>query len=154
MRVIVPLVIDEHGVIVYPVDISLVSNSVISDDGKSIIFDYSGDEDEKDLPVYNPPAPKPRRIVSTLQFYTLLPQRLEVMLANPDMVLPDMVKYAALKVFDNRIKCSQVVDAGGITFGVDLEDEMTREGFQEAIHLGMATQEEVDAVFFVSHSDI
>lgn len=140
-RVIFPLV-QVGGVVVYPDDGDFFSNTALL--AGFVIADYSGG---KDLTLYTSPAPKMRRIVSTLQFYKMIPPRLEAALVYPEMVLPDTSKYLTLKVFANRINLSQVAGVDGLTFGVDLEDEMTREGFKEALRLGMITQEEVDAVF-------
>jgi len=136
------LPINELGVVVYPDDIDTISNTTIING--DTIADYSGD---LDFPLYIPPAHKVHRFVSTLKLYTMMPPRLEAALVYPEMVLPDMDKYITLKVFANRINASQVAGANGLTFGVDLEDEMTKEGFSEALRLGMVTQEEVDAVF-------
>ena len=107
-----------------------------------MIADYSGD---LDLPLYIPPTPKTRRIISTLEFYKRLPTRLMIALVNPDIVA-DIEAHTMLKVFNNYIQCSQVAGENGLTFGVDLNDEMVKEGFSEALRLGMITQAEIDAV--------
>lgn len=96
--------IEENGMIVYPVDISLISKTRLSPDGLSMIADYSGD---LDLPLYIPPTPKTRRIISTLEFYRRLPMRLMIALVNPDIVT-DIQTHTMLKVFNKYIQCSQV----------------------------------------------
>lgn len=133
---------EENGLIVYPDDISKFANTRLSPDGLSMIADYSGD---LDLPLYVPTVPKTRRIISTLEFYKRLPMRLMIALVNPDIVA-DIETHTMLKVFNNYIQCSQVAGENGLTFGVDLEDEMVKEGFSEALRLGMITQAEIDAV--------
>ena len=134
------LPINESGIVVYPDDIDKFANTVIIDG--DTIADYSGD---LDLPLYIPPTPKTRRIISTLEFYKRLPTRLMIALINPDIVA-DIETHTMLKVFNNYIQCSQVAGENGLTFGVDLNDEMVKEGFSEALRLGMITQAEIDAV--------
>lgn len=134
--------IEENGRIVYPVDISEVSNTRLNPDGLSIIADYSGD---KDLPIYTPPPQKTRRIISTLEFYKRLPMRLMIALVNPDIVA-DIETHTMLKVFNNYIQCSQVAGENGLTFGVDLNDNMVTEGLSEALRLGLVTQVEIDEI--------
>jgi hypothetical protein len=134
--------IEENGVIIYPDDISMFANTRLNPDGLSIIADYSGD---KDLPIYIPPTPKTRRIISTLEFYKRLPTRLMIALINPDIVA-DIETHTMLKVFNNYIQCSQVAGEDGLTFGVDLNDNMVTEGFSEALRLGLVTQAEMDEI--------
>lgn len=135
--------VTDDGEVVYPDDISTISNTRQTPDGKWIA-DYSGD---LDLPLYVPTTPKVHRFISTLKLYTMMPSRLEAALVYPEMLLPDMDKYITLKVFANRINASQVAGADGLTFGVDLNDPMTREGFGEASRLGLITQSEIDSIF-------
>lgn len=134
--------IEENGVIIYPDDISHFSNTSLSPDGLSIIAEYSGDAD---LPLYAPPTPKTRRIISTLEFYKRLPMRLMIALVNSDIVA-DIETHTMLKVFNNYIQCSQVAGENGLTFGVDLNDNMVTKGFSEALRLGMVTQAEMDEI--------
>lgn len=128
------------GVIEYPDNIDTISNTTIING--DTIADYSGD---LDLPLYVPTVPKTRCIISTLEFYKRLPTRLMIALVNPDIVV-DIETHTMLKVFNNYIQCSQVTGENGLTFGVDLNDEMVKEGFSEALRLGMITQAEIDAV--------
>ena len=139
--VIVDIIMGENGEFSYPDDISKFFNLRKNAAGKWIA-EYSG---ALDLPLYIPPAPKTRRIISTLEFYKRLPTRLMIALINPDIVA-DIEAHTMLKVFNNYIQCSQVAGENGLTFGVDLEDEMVKEGFSEALRLGMITQAEIDAV--------
>ena len=134
--------IEENGAIIYPDDISMFANTRLSPDGLSIIADYSGDVD---LPLYTPPTPKTRRIISTLEFYKRLPMRLMIALINPDIVA-DIETHTMLKVFNNYIQCSQVTGENGLTFGVDLNDNMVTEGFSEALRLGLVTQAEIGEI--------
>lgn len=134
------LPINELGVVVYPGDIDEFSNTTIVNG--DTIADYSGD---KDLPLYIPPTPKTRRIISTLEFYKRLPMRLMIALINPDIVA-DIETHTMLKVFNNYIQCSQVTGENGLTFGVDLNDNMVTEGFSEALRLGLVTQAEIGEI--------
>jgi len=131
---------NELGVVVYPDDIDTISNATII--YGDTIADYSGG---LDLPLYTPPTPKTRRIISTLEFYKRLPMRLMISLVNPDIVA-DIETHTMLKVFNNYIQCSQVAGENGLTFGVDLNDNMVTEGLSEALRLGLVTQAEIDEI--------
>lgn len=134
---------DTNGnkVFVFPDDRNLFTG-LIDLDGEYFAAKYSGN---KDLPIYISPAPKTRRIISTLEFYKRVPTRLMIALVNPDIVV-DIETHTMLKVFNNYIQCSQVAGENGLSFGVDLNDEMVKEGFNEALRGGMITQAEIDAV--------
>jgi hypothetical protein len=130
----------ENGEVIYPDDISTISNTRQTPEGKWIA-EYSGG---LNLPIYIPPAATLSRVITLIEFESRFPMRVQLLLADPSLASSIEIS-SVCSLLARRIALSQARTPNGDR-GVELENDMTKQGVQEAVRLGVMTQDEADAV--------